>query len=121
MGGRGEGVRGARGVGGHVIQGHLMAALEALSVIAPDLVASELRPVVESLQARRRTCHRCGRDYVSKSMTLRSRFCTPACRKQRVSHDAIHATDELMEAAVRAGKRWLNGGDAKVGKMRPAP
>ena len=59
----------------------LLAALEGLGVIAPDLVASEIRGTVASLQARHRTCQKCGRDYVAKSITPRSRFCARACQK----------------------------------------
>ena len=61
----------------------LFARLAAVTALAPRLSATELRPLIESLEGRRRTCEwiRCGRRFLvgARHHRLHS-FCSDACR-----------------------------------------
>lgn len=59
----------------------LLAQLAGLAALAPELVESEVRPLVADLAARQRTCARCGEIFLGKSLARRGRFfCSDACR-----------------------------------------
>lgn len=61
----------------------VVAELEALLVLAPELVASEVRPILESLRERERKCDRrsCRKPYLMKQLHRRARnYCSDACR-----------------------------------------
>ncbi len=61
----------------------LLADLAGLAALDPVLVAAEVRPLVESVRARRRVCSRsgCGLPFLRRRRTTRGReFCSTACR-----------------------------------------
>jgi hypothetical protein len=59
----------------------VLEALAGLRPLAPDLVDEELRPIVERLAERRRTCDGCGAEYLQKQRHRRARnFCGDVCR-----------------------------------------
>jgi hypothetical protein len=59
----------------------LLTELGRLMSIAPELVASEVRPLVDSLQARERICDGCGTQYVQRQRHRRARnFHSTECR-----------------------------------------
>lgn len=61
----------------------LFARLAAVTALAPRMTAAELRPMVEALEARRRTCEwaGCGRRFLVRVRHHRSHsFCRDACR-----------------------------------------
>lgn len=62
----------------------LLARLHGVAVLAPELSSSEIRPLVERLEARRRTCAGCGVPYLAKRNHRRRRdFCSTECRAAR--------------------------------------
>lgn len=61
--------------------GCLLADLFVIGNAAPELVAQELRPLVESLRARHRACFRCGKWFVQKRHRSGPHaFCETSCR-----------------------------------------
>ena len=59
----------------------LLARLAGVAVLEPALASAEIRPLVESLEARRRRCTACGVPFLAKQNHVRERaYCAPTCR-----------------------------------------
>jgi hypothetical protein len=60
----------------------ILAQLQTLAQIAPELVEYETTALVRSLTARAYTCAHCGKPYIAKTAAKRERgFCGTRCRK----------------------------------------
>lgn len=59
----------------------LLNRLASVASLDPVLMASELRPIVVAIEARRRTCAHCATTFLRKRNVSRSRdFCSTKCR-----------------------------------------
>jgi hypothetical protein len=72
--------------------GALLAEVFVIGQAAPDLVASELRPIVESLRARHLPCSGCGLPHVQKRQHVRKRNFCQLCRNGGRGQKVVDST-----------------------------
>jgi hypothetical protein len=76
------------------------AQLAALEAEEPELVASELRPILASLLARRRVCDACGRHYLQKRHHDRPRTYCQLCRNGGTRRIRLNGPDQTRTIAT---------------------
>ena len=77
----------------------VFAQLSTLAGLAPDIVMADLRKLIDSLQARRKTCYRCATETIGKYRQKRGQraFCDRACSSAQANEDFARRQSEQAQ------------------------